>query len=351
VKRANLVLLVVLVATISLNLAWEHQVILTPMVKLTDYYDFAARAPLGYRILPALLCRLLSWGHSNFATGLNEPLDSYYSIFQLVIDTISLFVGFVFIAKIARQLNPRLSSTIILPFAGAAALMIVVFGYFMVPNKAFFYPYDFPDLCIATIIFYLCIRGGNAVEIALPAAVFVATLNKETAVFYSGLYLVFSIERHRDWKRVAFVLVASAAAFVLARATVLLLVRKLGPGVATSGPQFEIQFGYTMQQFRNPLFVFALLNICSYLYLPVWAIRKRLDRTDMFILAMVLAWVIIMSMVGIFRQLRLFVPASVMLFLIIARHLSEVMGAVVPRIARSFDELPAGGKPLDGQSS
>jgi hypothetical protein len=348
-KPITLAVLGVLVVTASLNLAWEHQVILTPMVKLADYYDFAERAPLMYRILPALLRHLVLWGRPNVATGLNEPLESYDSIFQLILDTISLVIAFVFMAKIARQLNPQVPVAIIFSFAGAAILMIVVFGYFMVPNKAFFYPYDFPDLCIATIIFYICIQGGTAAEILLPATVFVATLNKETAVFYSGLYLVFSIERHRNWKRVTIVLFASAAAFILARTTVLLLIRKLGQGSTVGGPQFETQIAYTLQQFRNPLFLFALLNICSYLYLPVWAIRKRLDRTDMLILAMVVLWIIIMSMVGIFRQLRLFVPASVFLFVILARHLTETLRAFVPGVARALDEIHREGDSLDGR--
>jgi hypothetical protein len=126
---------------------------------------------------------------------------------------------------------------------------------------------------------------------------------------------------------------------------VLLLIRKLGQGSTVGGPQFETQIAYTLQQFSNPLFLFALLNICSYLYLPVWAIRKRLDRTDMLILAMVVLWIIIMSMVGIFRQLRLFVPASVFLFVILARHLTETLRAFVPGVARALDEIHREGRP------
>jgi hypothetical protein len=147
------------------------------------------------------------------------------------------------------------------------------------------------------------------------------------------------------------VLFASAAAFILARATVLVLLRKLGWSATTGGPQFESQLAYTLGQFGNPLFFFALLNICSYLYLPVWAIRKRLDRTDMLILAMVVVWILIMSVVGIFRQLRLFVPASVFLYVIIARHLSEVLAGFVPKVAKAVGEAPPDAQPLDGRSA
>jgi hypothetical protein len=317
-----------LVGVVCLNLAWEHQALLTPMVTIQDYYDFHARAPLIFRMLPALLCRVLLGAHTNAPTGLNAPLDSHYAIFQVVLDAISLSVAFAFMVRIARQLNPRLNENISIAVAAAAGIMIVVFGYFMVPNKALFYPYDFTDLCIASGMFYLCIRGGSLLGLWLPLAVFLATLNKETAVFYSGLYLVFSIDRKQDWKRTGLVLLACAASFVLARTTVLMLLRRLS-GDISGAPQFEMQLLYTLSQLKNPLLLFALLNICSYLYVAVWAIRKRLDRTDMLILGMVLLWILIMSTVGIFRQLRLYVPASLMLYVILCRHLTQVVDALI----------------------
>jgi hypothetical protein len=69
----------------------------------------------------------------------------------------------------------------------------------------------------------------------------------------------------------------------------------------------------------------------------------------MLILAMVVLWIIIMSMVGIFRQLRLFVPASVFLFVILARHLTETLRAFVPGVARALDEIHPEGDSLDGR--
>jgi len=71
------------------------------------------------------------------------------------------------------------------------------------------------------------------------------------------------------------------------------------------------------------LFVFSILNICSYLYVAIYVLRKRLDRTDVLILLMIGGWVAIMSTVGVIRELRIFVPASLMMFVIIARHLDD----------------------------
>lgn len=41
-----------------------------------------------------------------------------------------------------------------------------------------------------------------------------------------------------------------------------------------------------------------------------------------------------MSLLGIIRQLRLFVPASLMVFVILARRLRQVLTAIAPDIAR-----------------
>jgi hypothetical protein len=336
-KLPGVALLSFLAVVVSLNIAWEHQVILTQQVTLNDYYSFAARAPFIYRILPAMLYRILLVTHVNGITGLKAPLDTYFGVFQLLLDSASLIGTFIFMARIASRLNPLLPARVVILFAGSTELLIVVFGFFMVPNYAVFYPYDFPDMCCAAGIFYLCVSPSSAAKILLPIAVFVATLNKETALFYSGLYLAFSIERRTNWKEVAFVLLASVAGFLLARSFVVMFVTHSGLTTTTGGPQYEYQFvSNTLSQLRNPLLFFALLNICSYLYLGVWVIRKRLDRTDMLILALVIAWILTMSVVGVVRQLRLFVPASVLLYVILARHLAEIVDAMLEGKTRAM---------------
>jgi hypothetical protein len=70
-----------------------------------------------------------------------------------------------------------------------------------------------------------------------------------------------------------------------------------------------------------------MLNVCSYLYIPVFLLRRKLDRTDFLILLMIAGWTAIMSVVGIVRELRIFVPASLMMFVIMARHLDEIVKA------------------------
>ena len=345
-------LLPLLTALVALNLSWEHQTILIPMVNLTDYYHLAAREPFVYRMLPALVYHTVMGGRADLLTGLNAPFDSSYSIFQLLMDAVSIAVTLLFMQKIAQALNPRIEAAITFTFTVASALVIIVFGYYMVPNRALFYPYDFPDMCFAAIVFYLCIRLRGRGEYLLPLVIFVATLNKETAIFYSGLYVALRAgRRNPDWHRSTGVLAACAVAFLAARSLVVWLVKLLGAGLTTGNQQYEFHLSYTLEQFRNPLFLFAMLNICSYLYVAVYLLRKKLDRTDFMILFMVAGWIAIMSVVGIVRELRIFVPASLMMFVIIARHLDTVVQAILPSAVtgaverRGPEALAKAGKP------
>jgi hypothetical protein len=328
-RNNNKWLLLLLIALVALNLSWEHQTILIPMVNITEYYHLAAREPFIYRLLPALVYHTLMWGHHDLLTGMNAPFDSSYSIFQLAVDAVSLGLTLLFMQKIAQALNPRLEPAITFTFAVACALVIIVFGYYMVPNRALFYPYDFPDMCFATIIFYLSIRLEGRAEYLLPLVIFVATLNKETAIFYSGLYVALRAVRNSGWRRTTAVLMGSVVAFLAARSLVVCLVKALVPGLPPHSEQYEFHLLYTLEQLHNPLFIFAMLNICSYLYIGVYLLRRKLDRTDFIILFMVVGWIAIMSVVGIVRELRIFVPASLMMFVIIARHLDTVVRAIL----------------------
>jgi hypothetical protein len=329
-KNKRNLLIPFVVAVVALNLSWEHQTILIPMVHLTEYYHFAIQEPFLYRMLPALVYRALMGGRHDLMTGMNDPFSSSYSIFQLLIDAASLVATLVFMHKIAQALNPHLSPRITFAFTAAGALVIVIFGYYMVPNRALFYPYDFPDMCFAAIVFYLCIRLQGEAEFLLPLAIFIATFNKETAVFYSGLYLALRAGRDANWNRTLLVQVACGAAFLVARSVVIQLAHRMGSGAPMHNQQYEMHLLYTLEQLKNPLFLFAMLNICSYLYVAIFLLRKKLDRTDWLILLMIGGWIAIMSVVGIVRELRIFVPASLMMFVIIARHLEEIAAALAP---------------------
>lgn len=307
---------------VSLNLSWAHQTILIQQVGLKQYYDLAVQTPFICRILPALLYRVVFFGHGEVSLGLNKPLSSSYGLFQIILDTTSLLLTLLFMIKITRFLNLLLPKAVIYLFSSAVFLMIIVFGFFMVPNSAMFYPYDFPDLCLATLIFYLAISTRGLQELVLPLAIFVATMNKETAAFYFGLYLIFRLNNTSNWKLTVGVAFASITSFVLARSLVLLFV-----STVTSRPtSLESQYVFhlldsTLPELKNPLLVFAMLNVCSYLYVPILFLRKSLDRTDKLILGMAGVWFLIMANVGVIRELRLFAPASLMLFVILARHL------------------------------
>lgn len=318
-SREKTVLFTVFSSIVALNLSWAHQTILTQMVNIKDYYDLTIHPPFIYRILPALLYRLVTLGKGELLLGLNAPFGSSYEVFQIVLDTISLIMTLFFMIKISHFFNPLLPKRIIYLFASAAWLMIIVFGFFMVPNAALFYPYDFLDLFFAALIYYLCIQGRS--DFILPLAIFLGTMNKETTGFYLMLYVIFYLNNTQNWKLATIVVLISVAAFFMSRSLVLLIVSSLSSNPITLENQYQFQGLYTLQQLKNPLLFFAIFNICSYFYMPIFWLRKRFDRTDTLILCMVAVWVLIMTSVGIIRELRLFAPASLLLFVILARHL------------------------------
>lgn len=82
-----------LIAIISINLAWAHQTILIKMVDIINYYNFNVEPPFSYRILPAIIYRAIFFGNGEIKLGLNEPLSSSYQVFQLILDSVSLWLN------------------------------------------------------------------------------------------------------------------------------------------------------------------------------------------------------------------------------------------------------------------
>ena len=325
---------------VCLNLSWQHQTILIQMVPVADYYNFGAREPFIYRMLPALLYRAVTLGRGEIPLGLNEPLSTSFTAFQFLLDTICLLVTFLCMMKIVRAIQPQIAPAVALLFGSGAFLAIVIFGFFMVPNRALFYPYDFPDLCCASLVFYLCIRLKGRSEYLLPVVVFLGTMNKETTPFYGALYLICHATDKQYWKRTFAVWALVAVAFIAARALVGQLVDVLAIHPAAGGVQYEVHVSYTLQQLRNPLFYFSMLNIFSYLYIPLIALRKRLQAVDVLILCMIGTWVLVMAAVGIVREQRIFVPASLLMYVLLARHLDTIVGWFGPGIQQRLQSRP-----------
>lgn len=318
--REKTALFIIFSLIVALNLSWAHQTILTQLINIKDYYDLTTPPPFVYRILPALLYRLVL-GKGELLLGLNTPFGSSYEVFQLILDTLALSMTLFFMIRISCFFNPLLPKRIIYLFALAAWLMIIIFGFFMVPNAALFYPYDFLDLFFAALIYYLCIRKQDSGDFILPLAIFLGTMNKETTGFYLVLYIIFYLHTTQNWKRSTIVTLISITSFFMSRSLVLLIVSTISSNEIALKNQYQFQGLHTLQQLKNPLFFFAIFNIFSYFYIPIFLLRKRFDRTDKLIICMVTAWVLIMANVGIVRELRLFAPASLLLFVILARHL------------------------------
>lgn len=320
------------IIVVSVNLSWAHQTILYPVTSLATYYGFLSRAPFIYRILPALLYWCVSLGRGALPTGLPlAPLKSGYEIFQLVLDSVCLSVSFLYLFRIACFLNRETPRDVLFLFTTVCFVGLIAFGYFFVPSKGYFYTYDFPDFCFTAVLIYYSLTLRGAQEWLLLPLFLLGGLNKETAIFFCGVYLIARAERGAAMLQTGSLCGAVLLCFAASR---YLTVRALGAqgssGLAAGAGMYEPHLAYTLLQLRNPVFLFALLNVCSYLYLAVYAVRRRFDRTDLLLLSMIGLWFAIMAAVGNVRELRLFVDAGLLMFVIACRHLDELARQVSP---------------------
>ncbi len=314
-----------IIAIISINLAWAHQTILIKMIDITNYYNFNVEPPFSYRILPAIIYRIFFFGNGEIKSGLNEPLNSSYQAFQLILDSVSLSILAYVMYLIACNVNTTVRPRVIFVFSISTFLMIIVFGYFMVPNRALFYPYDFTELALTAMIIYLCSRRSARDVMLFPLIIFFGTLNKETAIFFLGLRIALIADSSANKTRINFIVFASLAAAVAARLIAIKLSRPFDGYEFSIQHQYILQLPYTIQQLTNPILLFAMTGIFSYLYFPLIFLRKNLNKTDTIVVVMVLLWSSIMVTVGIIRELRIFAPASLLLFFVISRRLSFLL--------------------------
>ena len=179
---------------VSLNVAWAHQTILLQALPLHPYYENGFEPPFEHRTLLRILYFAL-FGARIHEIGMNAPLASSAQVFQLAVDTICLFLTCLCMMRIARKVWPLAEDATIACTSATFLLLIVVFGYFFVPNKPFFYPYDFLELLIFASFVALALSGcrwADALSILLLAA---GALNKETAIFGWLVYLTISRRR------------------------------------------------------------------------------------------------------------------------------------------------------------
>ena len=315
---------------VAINVAWAHQTILMQALPLHPYYENGFQPPFEHRTLLRIVYFILFGGRIH-EIAMNAPLASSAQVFQLVVDTACLCLTYLCMIVIAGKAWPASGRTTRSLAAAAFLMLIVVFGYFFVPNKPFFYPYDFLELLIfaSFIALGLCAgRWSAALSILLLA---LGALNKETALFGWFVYLLLSRRsflydptRTESVRILLFAIVAATVFLAMKSAAIFATTLLPASGISVIDDIYLDQLANNISQLRNPLFWFVVAGMFSYLYIPVALFWRKLDRVDACLLALVLTWVALMFYVGIFRELRLYAPMSLVLYFILLKMMRGV---------------------------
>ena len=317
-KLTNL-LLDLFVFFVFLNIAWTHQTILFQLVPIEEFYKNGYRPPFNYRVLLRVVYHIFTGG-MQFDFVFKQPLSNSRELFHLFTDTLALFIVWKSLTETA--INQGLKKYKSKIFSFIFTIHIVVFGYFFVPNRALFYPYDFVELMFFSLFLWLAtsrISFKNNLSLIL---LLIASLNKETAVF--GWLIFYIISTYKNEKLFAYLTIKHLIFLMLAGVTMIIskvISIEISNYLITSKQHIAIILheNHLKENFRqlfNPLFWFSMIGIFSYLYIPLVFVRKKLQRIDLVLLILVLIWFLIMFFVGLIRELRLFVPISLVFFYI-----------------------------------
>ena len=313
-------ILIILIFIVCLNVSFAHQA-LYQMVSVDNYYSFKLEAPFAYRILPIILYKMIM-GNDIIQSHLPSPLQDSAHIFQMALDTICLFTTILFLYLFVRNvahLNKITSAALACSFL----MLVLCFGIFFVPNQSLFYTYDFLDFVTISLVLLLSVTKFKYNFLAVCIVIFLGVLAKETAFFYASIYIILKSNGNiLNFKNILYAAVF-VVIFITSKNLAIYLANLYKGGDVITGPIIYNQINSHLNQLKNPLFYFSMSGIFSYLYVPVFYIRKSLNKVDYLLLSMVLIWIGIMFVVGIMRELRIFTPMSFVLFAILVRHIDQ----------------------------
>lgn len=296
------------------------------MVAPADFFGLRTPGPFAYRVLLPALFHGAWIVAPGCRTHLNPPISACVDLTSLVIDTVALLGASVLIRAAFLRLRARGWPVRLPALAVALFGWTVIFNYLLVPNRSIYYPYDFPELFFMALAAWLGTRGGRWVW-AVPPLAFVAALNKETALFLPGVYAVYALAADRLTRRSVVILLASLPLPALAKALSawwLLDVmnhRVIGPPPVL----FEDQLAYNLHQLANPLAWLAWAGAwggAAFVAPTRAGLRTPVGRA---VLLLVLAWLAVVAVVGISREIRLLGFLAIPLLLPLMRVVEELL--------------------------
>lgn len=274
------------------------------MVEPNDFYTFKAREPFIYRIFLPLLFSNFHLG--SCSTRLNFPISSCADLTALCVDVLSLIISSFIVLHVFRIIPSGGKISFHRPeLAVPLFLWMVLFTYMLVPNRAIYYPYDFLELMFFSIGIYLStMRSGIYV---LPILTFIASLNKETALFLPLIYAIYAGYTGKLTKAsIVSVAVSLLAAFLGKYASIYYIMNVIGTTNTTSPSVFEKHFLYNVEQLANPIawltWLSAFGGCAVFLAFP----RIGYKRLNILVGLLILSWTFIVFFVGVSRGMRLY---------------------------------------------
>jgi hypothetical protein len=305
----------IFLVVVCLQLAWMH-VSSIHMVAPLDYFNLKSSEPFVYRTFWPMVLSFIGLENLGRSTSLNFPADNTANLAALLIDFFTMYFTLAillsFSKKLFEKINPGKRDICVFLMIGSY-LWCIIFSYLLVPNRTIFYPYDFTEQMFIAVSVYLSIARFKWLHAGLIMTCLVAGLNKETAVFYPVMFLLF---RYAIGKMtsldIAAAVIATTAAFLSKYLSLMYLSFVNDYSVPADAQFFELQIVYNIEQMTNPLAWLSWLGAFGGLYILIVPLLSRVPRRILVPTIMILlCWVAIMFVVGISREMRLLGPMGI----------------------------------------
>jgi hypothetical protein len=324
--------LVMVLLLICLHTAWTHISLIEGFAMkeimdsnvsfptLEDFANFESRPPFSFRILVPTILSYVQQLSPNLKTGLNFPVNTSLNVAMLVIDWISILIASYFTYRIAKR-EVGISSHSWFAIASPFLLIwMIYYNYITVPNRNLFYPYDFPELAFCAAICWVIFDPRPFVRASLILLIPLATLNKETALFFLLLFIVVRLTVAGLNRNDVLIFLSSAILGAFAKyftysigdenfqeLTVFVSAKDVNKSAMFG--LFEMQLFDNLRQLLKPLFWFSFISNYGYLWIILFFRRRWINtRLCINILMTISLWFIIMFFLGVSRELRIFGP-------------------------------------------
>lgn len=309
------------------TVAWFHLGSIPHMIDDASFLIFRhdptqQTHPAMHRMLIPLVYSLVPGSLKALTFGMNPPIESFGSIFQLLVDTAALFVSFFFFWRAIAAGGPKtMPAAEPIIVAWLVFFYIVTTSYIVVPNRAQYFPYDFVDIAFFSIVLWMAADHGRSHIVGLPLIIFAATLNKETGIFFVLVFFAIRMTQAdhpvgplfgRKSLQIVAVTVLAGVVGIIGKYVAVRLSHYMS-GEAVAPALFYNQLAENIRQLRNPLFWFVFLGMFGFAWVVPLVTRRPFSRRLLAVYALALLWIALIFVAGISRGLRVYGPMGLLI--------------------------------------